>query len=100
LKLARLTAPAKQELREVAKWYAGKSPDLGRDFIAEVRRVLQLLEQFPGAGSSVPYLDDPDTLRFPVRRFPYQVVYVELEEILEIIAIAGDQQKPAYWQER
>lgn len=100
MKPAQLTPPAKRELRSVAAWYADRSPRLGRDFVNEVRRTLQLIEDFPAMGAPVPYLEDSDTRRFPIRRFPYQVIYVEVEDFLEVIAIAGDSQRPGYWQER
>jgi toxin ParE1/3/4 len=61
---------------------------------------LELIEEFPAMGAPVPYVDASDTRRFPVRRFPYQVVYVELDDALEVIAIAADSQRPGYWQER
>lgn len=59
---------------------------MARQFFAEIRQTLQLIEQFPGAGSSLPYLDDPHVKRFPIRTFPYQIVFVELDEIVEIVA--------------
>lgn len=73
---------------------------MAREFLAEIRRALQLIEEFPGAGAAVPYLDDAAIRRFPVRRFPYQIVYVDLTEIIEIVAIASDYRRPGYWQER
>ena len=100
MKPARLTPPARTELRNAAAWYAERSPRLGRDFVTEVRRTLEMIEAFPGMGAPVPYVAESDTRRFPIRRFPYQVVYVELEDRLEVIAIAGDSQRPGYWTAR
>lgn len=100
MKPARLTRAARTELRNVAAWYAGRSARLGRDFVTEVRRTLQMIEDFPEMGAPVPYVDESDIRRFPIRRFPYQVIYVELEDGLEVIAIAGDSQRPGYWTAR
>lgn len=58
------------------------------------------IEKFPAMGAPVPYLEEPDTRRFPIRRFPYEIVYVELEKALEVVAIAADSQRPGYRQER
>jgi len=97
VKPARLTPPAESELREATGWYRDRSAALARDFLAEVRRTLETLEEFPGAGANVPYADDSAIRRLPIRRFPYQVVYVELNDRLEVVAIAADRKRPGYW---
>ncbi|HVT05720.1 MAG TPA: type II toxin-antitoxin system RelE/ParE family toxin [Thermoanaerobaculia bacterium] len=89
--------PAKGEIRDAARWYRERSPAVAQQFIAETRRALEFLEEFPGAGSAIPYADDPQTRRFPIRTFPYQIVFVELDDILEVVAVAHDQRRPGYW---
>jgi hypothetical protein len=32
-----------------------------------------------------------------VRRFPYHVVYIELPDRLQVLAVAHDRRRPAYW---
>jgi hypothetical protein len=32
-----------------------------------------------------------------VRRFPYHVVYIELADRLQILAVAHDRRRPRYW---
>lgn len=41
---------------------------MSREFFAEIRRALELIEEFPGAGAAAPYLDDTATRRFPTLR--------------------------------
>ena len=38
--------------------------------------------------------------RRAVTRFPYHVVYLELESHIRILAIAHDRRKPGYWHDR
>ncbi len=97
MKPARLTAPARGEIRDAARWYREHSPTVAQQFIAEILRALELIEEFPGAGSTIPYVDDPQTRRFPIRTFPYQIVFVELDDILEVVAVAHDRRRPGYW---
>jgi hypothetical protein len=73
---------------------------VGRDFVREVRRTPGADREVSCDGCAGPYLEEPDTRSFPIRRFPYQIVYVELEKALEVVAIAADSQRPGYRQER
>jgi hypothetical protein len=45
----------------------------------------------------VPGVSDQTIRRRPVRRFPYHVVYIELADRLQILAIAHDRRRPGYW---
>jgi hypothetical protein len=37
------------------------------------------------------------TKRLPLRRFPYTVVYREMESEIQIVAFAHTSRKPGYW---
>lgn len=94
----RLEPEAESELYAAASHYEGEVRGLGSDFIAATRAVLQRLQRWPSSGS---FVDDIDpTLgvrRFPVKRFPYQIVYVLVDDDVYVIAIAHDERKPGYW---
>lgn len=36
----------------------------------------------------------------PLRRFPYSIVYVELEDEIGVVAIAHGSRKPGFWRQR
>jgi hypothetical protein len=38
--------------------------------------------------------------RFPLRHFPFFVIYREREEFLELVALAPTSRKPNYWRSR
>jgi len=43
---------------------------------------------------------EPDARRLPLRRFPYFIVYRELQEYLEVVAFAHQSRRPGYWKTR
>jgi toxin ParE1/3/4 len=95
----RLRPRARRELREATNWYRERSGEAANRFAAEVRQVLQHLEQFPGTGGFVPGVADRDVRRLPVHNFPYHVVFVRLKSHISVLAIAHDRRRPGYWQE-
>ena len=85
------------EFEQAALWYDQRQPGLGRDLVAEVRSVIDHLAQFPRAGSPVESADPTlDIRRLPVRRFPYQVVYVTTGNDVVIIAVAHERRRSEY----
>mgnify|MGYP000886619848 CR=1 FL=1 len=97
----RLEPEAEAELYAAAARYEREVRGLGKDFVAATRAVRQRLRRWPNSGS---FVDDVDpTLgvrRFPVARFPYQIVYVRVGDDVHVIAVAYDGRKPGYWRDR
>jgi len=85
---------AETELTDGAIYYAreGKNADLGLAFIAEFERALELLCTYPRLGA--PWRS---RRRFPLRRFPYSIIYYVTGEELWVIALAHHRRKPGYW---
>lgn len=55
----------------------------------------------PRTGSPVDVVDPSlGVRRVRVRRFPYQVVYLVIDNDVVVIAIAHDRRRPGYWAER
>ena len=69
---------------------------LGLEFLAEAKRVTELLCGSPGIGEPL----DADHRRFPLRRFPLAFIYRIDGNALYIVAVAHRRQRPRYWQER
>ncbi len=97
----RLEPEAEEELYVAAAHYDRQVRGLGKDFIGATRAVAQRLRRWPNSGSVV---DDVDPAlgvrRFPVQRFPYQVVYVRIGDDVDVIAVAYDGREPGYWSSR
>lgn len=88
---------ADRELNDAAAYYyAQDRPGLGEAFLAEVERVLHLVEAKPLAGT----LGRADTLSWRLRRFPYSVVYRIRVDHVRVLAIAAHKKRPAYWTRR
>lgn len=88
---------ADRELTEGAVYYAKEADAvLGLAFIAEFERALDLLCGHPRLGA--PWREN--RRRFPLRRFPYSIIYYVKGDELRVIAIAHHRRRPAYWAER
>lgn len=87
-------------MAEASRWYDGQRSGLGVDFLRSVDRVIDHIEGTPQAGSPVPGVAATDIRRVPVRRFPYYVVYIELPDHAQVLAIAHHRRRPRYWIER
>lgn len=87
---------AADELGAAFDHYQSLSPGLGFDLIDEVERVATLLCHSPNIGQPL----SQRHRRFPLRRFPFGVIYRTDDDVIAIIAIAHRRQKPNYWQIR
>jgi plasmid stabilization system protein ParE len=94
----RVEDAAGSELRAVVAWYEEKQPGLGGEFFAEVEYSLELIARHPALGASVPRVPaERGARRLPLRRFPYTVVYREVETEIQVVAFAHNSRKPGYW---
>jgi plasmid stabilization system protein ParE len=88
---------ADRELTEAGIFYAREGgKELGLAFIAEFARSLDFLCLNPLIGPSW----RNDKRRFPIRRFPYSIIYDIRDNELRVVAIAHHRQKPDYWSDR
>ena len=93
----RISREADAEMAEAARWYERNRAELGLEFLAAVDAAVARIEENPRIGSLTPGVDDEDIRRVFVRRFPYHVVYIELPDRLQVLAVAHDRRRPAYW---
>ena len=92
-----LAPEAEGELIEGARYYADHgNSDLGLAFIAEFERALEVLRAHPNLGS----IWRTKTRRFPLRHFPYSILYRIKGEELRVIALAHQRRRPSYWSGR
>lgn len=97
----RVENAAARELEEAILWYERRLPGLGLRFLMAVQKTLKRLEAFPKSGTQVPRL--PRNLavrRFRVKEFPFQVICLETEEELWVLAFAHERRRPGYWKRR
>lgn len=96
MKPVRFHPEAEIELIAEAMYYEERSPGLGDRFIREVQAAVELASVFPRIGAPHKY----GTRRVFPRKFPFAVVYQELQAELVVLAIAPFPRKPAYWRAR
>jgi hypothetical protein len=84
------------ETKESADWYAERSLVASADFKEESRHAEKLVTEQPETWS--PYLRG--TRCFPLRRFPYRLVYIERGDRIIGIAVAHFRRRPGYWRKR
>ena len=90
-------AEAERELIEGALFYAREgNADLGLAFIAEFERTLDFLCKHP----EVAPVWRGSTHRFPLRRFPYSIIYQLKPDEVRVIALAHQSRRPGYWRRR
>ncbi len=95
--IASVSPEADQELTEGAVYYASEgNVEVALAFIAEYERVLELLSTHPELGT----LWRNGRRRFPVRKFPYSIIYYVRGEEMRVIALAHHRRKPGYWAAR
>jgi len=91
-----ISPEAERELTDAAIFYAEQeSTELGLAFIAEFERALEALRENPNLGA--PWRDT--TQRFPLRRVPYNVLFVVEGTELRVMALVH-QRRPGYWSGR
>jgi plasmid stabilization system protein ParE len=93
----RSSEEAAVEMAEAASWYEQHRVGLGLEFLAAVDAAVARIAENPRIGSRTPGVDDEDIRRVFIRRFPYHVVYIELPDRLQVLAVAHDRRRPAYW---
>jgi plasmid stabilization system protein ParE len=93
----RISEEADAEVAEAARWYETHRASLGIEFLEAIDTAVVRIAENPRIGSMVPGVSDQAIRQRPVRRFPYHVVYMELSDRLQILAIAHDRRKPGYW---
>jgi toxin ParE1/3/4 len=92
-----LAEEAERELIDAAVFYAEQANvDLGLAFITEFERSLEVLVAHRSLGA--PWR--ARTRRFPLRRFPYSLIYRIEGDELRVIALAHQRRRPGYWSTR
>jgi plasmid stabilization system protein ParE len=87
---------AQQELDEAVEYYNHEVPGLGKDFVAEIRAVLERIRHFPNGWRPL----TENVRRCRLRRFPYGLIYAADNEEIIVIAVAHLHRRPDYWRKR
>ena len=101
MKPTRFVVQAKREFAEAAIWYESNQPGLADHFLREVEQKLTLIREHPAA---FPILQgvprELEIRRSILHRFPYGLIFVELEDEIQILALSHHRRQPGYWLDR
>jgi toxin ParE1/3/4 len=87
---------AKREIKTAHAWYARQSIPAAEGFFVELVPALDRIEKRPRLYS--PYIYG--TQRLILNKYPFSIVYRELLQEIQIIAVAHAKQRPGYWAKR
>lgn len=92
---------AQAEIDHELRWYEDKSAGLGDRLWRDIQDRLELISTYPGIGEVVRRRRIRGVIRrFPLRDFPFLLIYRELPDHLELVALAHTSKDPGYWHSR
>ena len=94
-------AAAAEEAEQAADWYSKEALVLGLDLERELGKVVDLLRHEPIPSTPYPRISSKlGVRRLILKRFPFDLVFVEREESVVIVALAHHARRPGYWRAR
>ncbi|MCP4217031.1 MAG: type II toxin-antitoxin system RelE/ParE family toxin [bacterium] len=87
---------AKKELKDAVKYYNVCGAGLGFVFFQEVQATIQRILQYPKSWTKL----SKKTRQCLTRRYPYAVIFQEVDAGIIIIAVMHLKRKPGYWLKR
>lgn len=84
------------EARSVRLWYSSRDARASDAFMLELDYALERIIESPNRWPR--YLHG--TRRYLLRRFPYSIVYRKNPAAIEVLAVAHNRKRPAYWAHR
>ncbi|MGI9306620.1 MAG: type II toxin-antitoxin system RelE/ParE family toxin [Gammaproteobacteria bacterium] len=80
---------------KAADIYEDQAVGLGERFLDEVEGCVDLLLDRPFIGRRVGAFR-----RFPLRKFPFTLIYALEQDVLVVVAVAHHRRRPGYWMGR
>lgn len=84
---------ASADVKNAVAWYKQRSAKAALDFIEELYRATETIRESPERWP----IGKNHTRRFLLWRFPFAVIYSELESVVTIWAVAHGSRRPEYW---
>jgi toxin ParE1/3/4 len=88
---------AEAEFHAAVAWYEEQREGLGADLLAEVEKAIERIQENPHL---FPRQNDLGIRKCLVRRFPYTIFYLEIDEAIWVAAVAHQRRRPSYWVRR
>jgi toxin ParE1/3/4 len=101
MKPVRLDEEAETEIAETFAWYEGQRENLGQELLETVDEAIEALKERPASFARAAGVSrELGVRRALLRRFPFSLVFIELEGEIRVLAFAHGRRRPAYWRGR
>jgi plasmid stabilization system protein ParE len=87
---------ALNEFTAALEWYRERSEWAASTLFNEFEIALSAVVESPERWPSI----EPGLRRYPLRRFPYFIIYRHRTDLIEVIAVAHARRRPGYWRSR
>lgn len=84
------------ETEAALDWYQDRSPRAANAFLYDLDHAITRIREAPEAWP----LYGNTCRRYIFPRFPFQIIYRNVDNTIQIIAVAHGRRKPNYWKER
>lgn len=96
MKNIRFLSAAEEEMNYAAAYYEEKAPNLGLEFLKEIRRVTKTVSTHPELGPVI----EAGIRRRILKRFPFALLYKTDSTEIIILAVMHLARNPGYWRGR
>ena len=91
-----LTPEARREIDDAFEWYLERSVQAAEAFLREATKAFALIAGSPAIWPRF----EAGTRRYVLRKFPYSIIYREIPDGIEVVAMAHHKRRPRYWRGR
>jgi len=92
---------AKEETQEAAAWYERQRAGLGLEFLVAVEAMILEIGRAPERFPQLETLpEEKNVRRALLDRYPYAVIFEDIEGKIRILAVAHTSRRPSYWRRR
>jgi toxin ParE1/3/4 len=87
---------AADEIEQIGRWYRDRNEAAESAFLREVDRAVESIMDAPERWP----LHRSGTRRFVCPSFPYSLIYFVENDVINVVAVPHDRQRPGYWRKR
>jgi plasmid stabilization system protein ParE len=87
---------AAREFLAAVDWYFSRNEVVASRFTSEIANAVRVIAEAPRRWPNY----SRDTRKFVLRRFPFLVIYRELADVIQVLAVAHAHRRPGYWKNR
>ena len=84
------------EIREAIAWYRERDLGSAQRFRTELKRAEKLITTRPRVWPDYMF----GAKRYVLQKFPFSLIYIDLEDRIIGLAVAHSRRKPGYWESR